>query len=64
VGTSGVVYPAAELPILAKRSGAKLVEINPEETPITPYADISLREKASTGLSKLRIWQVLESGLT
>jgi len=58
VGTSGVVYPAAELPIVAKRSGAKLVEINPEETPITPYADISLREKASTGLSKLRIWQV------
>ncbi len=38
VGTSAVVYPAAGLPILAHRRGAFLVEINPEETPLTPYA--------------------------
>lgn len=53
VGTSCQVYPAAELPLVVKRKGAKLVEINPEETPITPYADISLREGASTGLRKV-----------
>jgi NAD-dependent deacetylase len=39
IGTSGVVYPAASLPILAKRRGAFLVEINPEPTPLTDVAD-------------------------
>ncbi len=53
VGTSAQVYPAAELPLVAKRNGARLVEVNPEETPLTPYADISLREKASTGLKRV-----------
>ena len=53
VGTSAQVYPAAELPLIAKRMGARLIEVNPEETPITPYADISLRESASTGLEKV-----------
>jgi NAD-dependent deacetylase len=35
IGTSGVVYPAADLPFLAKSSGATIVEINLEETPFT-----------------------------
>lgn len=35
IGTSAVVYPAASMPGIAKRSGAKVVEINPEETPLT-----------------------------
>jgi NAD-dependent deacetylase len=39
VGTSAVVYPAASLPLVAKRSGAYLLEINPEPTPLTPQAD-------------------------
>ncbi len=54
IGTSAQVYPAAELPLIAKSAGAKLIEINPEETPITSYADLSLREKASTGLRKVK----------
>jgi len=54
VGTSAQVYPAAELPFVAKSKGAQLIEINPEETPITPYADLSVRERASTGLEKVR----------
>ena len=33
IGTSGVVYPAASLPVEAQTSGAFIVEINPE-----PYA--------------------------
>ncbi len=53
VGTSAQVYPAAELPFVAKRRGAKLIEVNPEETPVTPYADVSIRESASTGLRKV-----------
>lgn len=39
IGTSAVVYPAASLPLVAKRSGAYLLEINPEPTPLTPQAD-------------------------
>lgn len=39
IGTSAVVYPAASLPLIAKRAGAYLVEINPERTPLTDQAD-------------------------
>ncbi len=46
VGTSAVVQPAASMPLLARQAGAPVVEINPEETPITPFADISLRGRA------------------
>jgi NAD-dependent deacetylase len=46
IGTSAVVYPAASLPMLAKRSGAYLVEINPDETPLTPMVDEYLRGKS------------------
>ncbi len=42
VGTAGVVYPAASLPYIAKDAGAKVVEINPEPTPITDIADVFL----------------------
>jgi NAD-dependent deacetylase len=35
VGTSAVVQPAALMPVIAKESGAKIVEINPERTPLT-----------------------------
>jgi len=35
IGTSAVVYPAADIPITAKASGAKVIEINLEPTPLT-----------------------------
>jgi len=35
IGTSGAVYPAADLPHLAHSNGAKVVEINPDPTPFT-----------------------------
>ncbi len=35
VGTSGVVYPAAELPRIAVRRGAVTVEVNVEDTPVS-----------------------------
>jgi NAD-dependent deacetylase len=35
IGTSGVVYPAAEIPYIAHSNGAKIVEINLEPTPFT-----------------------------
>lgn len=42
IGTSGLVQPAAGLPYLAKRHGAKVIEINPDTTPVTDIADIFL----------------------
>ncbi len=43
IGTSSLVYPAAALPMLAREWGAYIVEINPEQTPLTPYAHESIR---------------------
>jgi NAD-dependent deacetylase len=45
-GTSAVVYPAASFPILAKQSGAAIIEINTAPTPVTSYADVSIIGKA------------------
>jgi NAD-dependent deacetylase len=53
VGTSSLVYPAAALPHEALESGATLVEINPEETPLTPHADYALRGPAGDVLPRL-----------
>ena len=53
VGTSAVVHPTTSLPVAAKRSGATLVEINPEETPISYLADHVIRSKSGECLSEL-----------
>ncbi|MCS6958384.1 MAG: NAD-dependent deacylase [Aquificaceae bacterium] len=53
IGTSGTVYPAAELPHIAKIKGAKVIEINPEKTPISSIADDIIREPATKGVEKL-----------
>lgn len=34
-GTSATVQPAASIPVIARESGAKVIEINPEPTPLT-----------------------------
>jgi NAD-dependent deacetylase len=47
VGTSSLVYPAAALPQVARAAGAFVIEINPEPTPLTPRADVSLRGPAA-----------------
>jgi NAD-dependent deacetylase len=41
-----VVYPAAGLIPLAKSRGARVIEINLEETPLSPRVDWSYRGKA------------------
>ncbi|HEX9692180.1 MAG TPA: NAD-dependent deacylase [Gemmatimonadales bacterium] len=53
IGTSGLVYPAAGLPLVARRAGAVVVEVNPEPTPITPLADAVLREPAGSALAAI-----------
>jgi NAD-dependent deacetylase len=47
VGTSSVIQPAASLSMMAKDSGALVVEVNPHETAFTEYADHSVRTGAS-----------------
>jgi len=46
IGTSAVVQPSASLPLSAAEAGAKVIEININPTPLTPYADISLMGKS------------------
>jgi NAD-dependent deacetylase len=50
IGTSTLVYPAAELPFIAGSNGATVVEINPDLTPLSKLADFVLREKAGIAL--------------
>jgi NAD-dependent deacetylase len=53
VGTSALVQPAASLPLAAKQKGARLVEINPDRTPVSAEADICLTGPAGEILPRL-----------
>jgi NAD-dependent deacetylase len=53
IGTSAAVYPAASLIPYAKQSGAKVIEINLEETPFSSGADCALRGPAGELLPML-----------
>jgi NAD-dependent deacetylase len=53
VGTSAIVYPAASLPELALAEGVPVIEVNPEETPLSASATISLRETAAKAMPGL-----------
>ncbi|HVW07111.1 MAG TPA: NAD-dependent deacylase [Bryobacteraceae bacterium] len=52
-GTSAQVYPAAGLIPLALRSGAAVIEINPEETDFSGEVTIALRGKSAEILPQL-----------
>ena len=43
VGTSGVVYPAAQLPFLAQHHKATVIDINPDASAISVIADYHLQ---------------------
>ncbi len=53
IGTSAVVYPAAQMPEIAVNNGADTIEINPETTPISHLFQRCLRDSASRALSSL-----------
>jgi NAD-dependent deacetylase len=53
IGTSGVVQPAASLSTVAKRAGAKVIEINPDATAFAPWADVKLLHPSGIILPKL-----------
>jgi NAD-dependent deacetylase len=46
IGSSLVVHPAAQMPVIAKQNGAKLVIINRDETPCDPIADYVVHVQA------------------
>lgn len=50
VGTSGIVQPAASLPLTALGLGIPVVEINPEPTDFSAYADYTVRLPSGTAL--------------
>jgi NAD-dependent deacetylase len=53
IGTSSVVYPAADLWRRAKEGDAIVIEINKDPTPLTPLADHSFLSKAGEILPAL-----------
>lgn len=53
VGTSGVVFPAAGLPLQAMHAGVPVVELSPADTDLTPALTASWRTTAATGLPAL-----------
>ena len=53
VGTSLAVSPANLLPVYAKQNGATVIEVNPEETPMSASMDLSLRSSAAKALPEL-----------
>ena len=55
VGSSLVVFPAATLPVIAKRNGAKLVILNREPTELDAIADLVVRAEIGPALARLAI---------
>jgi NAD-dependent deacetylase len=53
IGTSALVYPAAGLAERALRSGAAVIEINPDPTGLSPLADHVLRGPSGSILPRL-----------
>ena len=52
-GSSLVVYPAAQMPVIAKRSGARLIIFNLTATPHDHHADMVINEKTGETLSRV-----------
>lgn len=53
IGTSGLVQPAASLPMIAREYGATVVEINPDTTPLTRQVTYALQGPAGQVLPEL-----------
>jgi NAD-dependent deacetylase len=53
IGTSAMVYPAAEMPLIAARHGAKLIEVNPNASEISRGVDVWLQGAAGEVLPRI-----------
>ena len=55
IGTTGEIMPASMIPFIAKKNGAKFIEINIQKSKYTDFiVDIYLQGKASVVLRKLK----------
>ncbi len=52
-GTSAIVHPAASVPLATREAGGIIIEVNPEETPITALSQWSLRGSSAEVLPQL-----------
>lgn len=53
IGTSAEVFPVAELPLIALRNGAYVVEVNPNKTVISNLVHLKLGEASGAAMPKL-----------
>jgi NAD-dependent deacetylase len=53
VGTSALVYPAAGIALATAEGGGKVIEVNPEPTPLTGLSEVSLRASACAVIPEL-----------
>ncbi|AGS33658.1 NAD-dependent deacetylase [Corynebacterium maris DSM 45190] len=53
VGTSGVVQPAASLPLLAREAGTPIIEVSPQRSDLTPVATVFVEGTAAQALPQL-----------
>jgi NAD-dependent deacetylase len=53
VGSSLVVFPAAEVPLIAVRSGAAMIVINAEPTPVDRLAEVVIQGRAGEVLPEI-----------
>lgn len=54
IGTTGEIMPASQLPIMAKRNGAKIIEINIAPSNYTDQiTDVFIQEKATVAVANL-----------
>ena len=53
VGTSAVVYPAAELPLITRQRGGVLIEVNPHPSALTSSCDVVVQGRAGEALPAL-----------
>jgi NAD-dependent deacetylase len=53
VGSSLVVFPAAEVPLIAVRAGAAMIVVNAEPTPVDRLAEVVIQGKAGEVLPEI-----------
>jgi NAD-dependent deacetylase len=54
IGTTGIIRPASNVPIYAKETGAKIIEINTEASEYTnDITDVFINEKATVAMSEI-----------
>jgi NAD-dependent deacetylase len=62
IGTSAVVAPACDLPLIAKRAGATIVEVNLEETQLTRYISNWILKGSASVLLPALLKEIMSAG--